>query len=220
MIAEQVMENKEDAGKALTRRERRRQRDREEIMAAAATLFADSGYHRTSMQAIAEQADFSVGKLYTFFAGKEAILEEILTRFEAGLLALVDQEDDPATDPLARLRRRLVAVFSFANRNPQLVRVGILERRQAAGRPDRGALDGLVSKLEAILEEAVAQRLLPPLNAPLLALMIGGACEGLAVGLGGRDVSDPFTPIPELVMTLMIQPLVRRQEDIHGEPRP
>lgn len=212
------MENKEDVGEAPTRRERRRQRDREEILAAAAALIAENGFHRTSMQVIAERADFSVGKLYTFFAGKEAILEEILARFEAGLLALLEQDDDPGADPLTRLRRHFVAAFSFANRNREVVRVGILERRNAS-RLEGGALDGLVRKLEAILSEAVARGILPPLNAPLLSLMIGGACGGLVIGLGGRDVRDPFTPIPELVMTLMIQPLVRRQQEIQGEQR-
>jgi AcrR family transcriptional regulator len=214
------MEYEEDIRAPLTRRERRRQRDREEILDAAAALFAENGFRRTSMQAIAERADFSVGKLYTFFSGKEAILEEILARFEAGLLAILERDDDPAADPLTRLRRRLVAVFSFANRNPQVVRVGILERRNAAGRPDGGALDGLLGKLEAILSEAISLKALPPLNAPLLSLMIGGACAGLVVELGERGVKDPFTPIPELVMTLMIQPLVLRQQEIRREQRP
>jgi AcrR family transcriptional regulator len=214
------MENKEDVREPLTKRERRQRRDREEILVAAATLIAEKGFHRTSIQAIAEQADFSVGKLYTFFAGKEAILAEILARFDAGVLALANQVDDPAVDPLTRLRRRLVAIYSFANQNRQLMRVGILERRHDADKLDRGALDALRGRVVAILEEAVAQKILPHLNAPLLALMVGGACDSLIVELGRRDVPNPFTPIPELVMTLMIQPLVRRQGDIRREQQP
>ena len=44
-----------------TRRERELARHRQEILDAAVHLFAENGFHPTTMQMIAERAEFSVG---------------------------------------------------------------------------------------------------------------------------------------------------------------
>src|SRR5215218_5642130 len=58
----------------------RREDTREEILAAAAGVFARSGFHGTSIDAVAEAAGFSRGAVYYNFADKEELFLELLDR--------------------------------------------------------------------------------------------------------------------------------------------
>lgn len=58
--------------------ERIRNESKAKIMAAALELFADNGYHNSSINKIAKKAGISKGLTYNYFDSKEALLEEIL----------------------------------------------------------------------------------------------------------------------------------------------
>ncbi|HET8945256.1 MAG TPA: helix-turn-helix domain-containing protein [Dehalococcoidia bacterium] len=51
-----------------------------QILDAAWTCFARTGYHRTTMQDIASEAGISAGAIYHYFEGKEAVLAAINQR--------------------------------------------------------------------------------------------------------------------------------------------
>jgi AcrR family transcriptional regulator len=65
--------------KRMTQAERREQ-TREQVLAAAARVFAKRGFHATSLDAIAEEAGFSRGAVYYNFADKEELFLELLDR--------------------------------------------------------------------------------------------------------------------------------------------
>src|SRR5215207_1814132 len=58
----------------------RRDETREQVVAAAARVFARRGFHATSLEAIAEEAGFSRGAVYYNFADKEELFLELLDR--------------------------------------------------------------------------------------------------------------------------------------------
>jgi AcrR family transcriptional regulator len=58
----------------------RREETREEVLAAAARVFAKRGFHATSLEAIAEEDGFSRGAVYYNFADKEELFLELLDR--------------------------------------------------------------------------------------------------------------------------------------------
>ena len=58
----------------------RRDQTREEVLAAAARVFAQRGFHATSLQAIADEAGYSRGAVYYNFADKEELFLELLDR--------------------------------------------------------------------------------------------------------------------------------------------
>jgi AcrR family transcriptional regulator len=65
---------------AHTRRERRVAARKVQILDAAARLFAEKGFHRTTTKDIAEAADVSEGTLYNYFENKEDMLLGIMSR--------------------------------------------------------------------------------------------------------------------------------------------
>ena len=71
---------------------------RQQILDAALVCFDRSGFHRTTMQAIIDEAGLSVGAVYRYFDSKEAIIEAIAeqrhTR-EAELIAEAMAVEDP-----------------------------------------------------------------------------------------------------------------------------
>jgi AcrR family transcriptional regulator len=58
----------------------RREETREQVLAAAARVFARRGFHATSLEAVAEEAGFSRGAVYYNFADKEELFLELLDR--------------------------------------------------------------------------------------------------------------------------------------------
>ena len=90
----------------------RREETREELLAAAARVFAHRGFHATSLDAVAEEAGFSRGAVYYNFADKEELFLELLDRrcAERGqdlreVFADTDDEDVEATSRQAQLGR-------------------------------------------------------------------------------------------------------------------
>lgn len=77
-----------------TRRERLVSARLDQILDAAARLFAEKGFHRTTTRQIAEAAEVSEGTLYNYFENKNDLLFGILSRL-ANLRSFEAQLDRP-----------------------------------------------------------------------------------------------------------------------------
>lgn len=74
------------------------------ILRAAFQLFHEQGYHATGVATILREAGVNPGSLYHAYAGKEALLEEVL-RYALTLLrpAVIDPVEAREADPLGRV---------------------------------------------------------------------------------------------------------------------
>jgi len=89
-------------------REPRRQRGRDRVAAllqAGAAMFAERGYEATTMTEVAARAGASIGSLYQFFPGKEALADALLAGYGeqvlTGLRAVEAQAAQLAVPALA-----------------------------------------------------------------------------------------------------------------------
>ncbi len=64
------------------------------IMDTAMELFANEGYHTTSISRIASMASISKGLMYNYFKSKEALLKEIMSLGLKEMVELIDPNHD------------------------------------------------------------------------------------------------------------------------------
>lgn len=101
-----------------TRGSRRKQRNRERLVAAAAAVMARKGVDAATIAEIAEEADLGFGTFYNHFSSKEAIVDEVLA---TGLDALGDALDRLTAgmdDPALVLSTSIRHLLSTADRDP------------------------------------------------------------------------------------------------------
>jgi AcrR family transcriptional regulator len=92
--------------RTATPRARRRDRQRDAILRAAAQLFRDRGFAETGMRDIAEAAELSAANLYHYFDGKHQLLYYCQDRALDRMITAV--ESARATAPTTTERLRLV----------------------------------------------------------------------------------------------------------------
>lgn len=81
----------------LTRRDEQRAQTRRDLLDAAARVFAERGYHTTSVDQVAEAAGFTKGAVYSNFTSKEELFLELLDRQIDQAVGVLEQvlEDTP-----------------------------------------------------------------------------------------------------------------------------
>jgi AcrR family transcriptional regulator len=96
---------------------------REEILAAAAALFARRGFHGVTMDDIGSAVGMSGPGLYRHFPGKEAVLSDMLLDISRRLLDEAARRVTGAADASAALDALLGWHVSFALSEPDLITV-------------------------------------------------------------------------------------------------
>lgn len=85
------------------RKEREKAQKREKIIKVAEKLFFKKGFENTTMDEIAEKAEFSKGALYLYFKNKETLYSVIALRSMDILIKLLEDEVGKGKDTKERL---------------------------------------------------------------------------------------------------------------------
>jgi AcrR family transcriptional regulator len=96
---------------------------REQILAAAAELFARHGFHGVGINDIGAAVGISGPALYRHFRSKDAVLGEMLTSISELLLAGAQSRVREAVDPEESIRALIGWQVDFALANPALITV-------------------------------------------------------------------------------------------------
>jgi len=118
------------------------------LVEATARILVREGFEKTSTNRIAEIAGVSVGSLYQYFPGKEALVAAVIDRHNEEIMAIVRATLIEVADmPIEKAVRRLVTVAIDAHRiNPKLHRV-LAEQIPRAGKLDVEAFNREVHSL-------------------------------------------------------------------------
>ncbi len=92
---------------------------RDEILAVARQLFAERGYFGTSMRDIADASGLLAGSLYTHFASKAQLVEEIVAVFYRDLLTAQRTASSFEGTGADRFRLLLRATYDVCERYPE-----------------------------------------------------------------------------------------------------
>ncbi|MDA8409850.1 MAG: TetR/AcrR family transcriptional regulator [Treponema sp.] len=126
------------------------------ILAVAGKLFAERGYHGTSVSDIAREIGLPVGSIYTYFENKEAVLVAVIEEGWSGFIASVREGLARAAGPKERILLLVEEVLPGLFRDADLITILLAE----AG---RGGLDGVSVGLDAKLG-GLAELILPVLG--------------------------------------------------------
>lgn len=91
-------------------------RMREEILWAAAEVFARKGYRAATMQAIAKAAGYTAASLYTYFHSKEEIFRALLGTLKAEMMATFDEPVPSGLSFAQRLELLLLRQYEVTER--------------------------------------------------------------------------------------------------------
>jgi TetR/AcrR family transcriptional regulator, regulator of mycofactocin system len=147
------------AGSAPSLRDRKKQRTRHELMAAAVRLFAERGFEETTVDDIAAAADVSPRTFFRYYPSKvDALFGDFEKRKARVERALAERPED---EPLLETVRRVVLEFAgefFADPDLFATRVRLLLAHPVL------LAHGLerMARLEDVIAEAVARELRLP----------------------------------------------------------
>lgn len=107
----------------LSRFDRRKQRTRAELLAAATAVLSAKGLHATKIADIAAAADVGVGTFYLHFATKESLYDALVEDAGARLKATVDAARAGIDDPLEETRAATLAFCRFAQEHREVFKL-------------------------------------------------------------------------------------------------
>ena len=143
-------------------RERKKQRTREQIVDAAMRLFAERGYHATTIADIAAAADVAPRTFFSYFPSKEAVVFHDVDR-DLDTLASALRERLPDETALDALRRWIDAMFDQWMEEED---EALLRKRLC--REDEGLANfqgGVMARIHELVLDAIARDLGEPADA-------------------------------------------------------
>jgi AcrR family transcriptional regulator len=146
--------DKEDG--RVARAQRAREARRSAVLAAARRIFADKGYHATSIDDIIAAADIARGTFYLYFESKRAIFDELLDQLFTTLASTVKRiEVGPtALPPVEQMDATVDRVLDTLLENREMARILLREAVGIDGEFDQ-KLAQFYGRIEALLVSAV-----------------------------------------------------------------
>ena len=155
----------------------------DEIIDAAARVFAQRGYHGTTTQAIADVLSMRQASLYYYFPSKEAALELVCARGTDGFVEGAEAVMESTGTPLEKLTRLIAAHLAPIDTMPDYVRVFINERRYlpTASRHRIGRKSRRIERFfENVILAGIADgSIRPSADARLAMLAVLGMCNAV-----------------------------------------
>jgi AcrR family transcriptional regulator len=102
----------------------------EQILEAAAALFAKHGYAGTDTQLLAEKLGVGKGTIYRYFPSKEELFLAAADRVMCRMREEIDSRIQDVADPLDQIAEAIRAFLGFFDDNPDFVELLMQERAQ------------------------------------------------------------------------------------------
>jgi AcrR family transcriptional regulator len=161
---------------------------RRQLLDHATRLFAEHGYHPTSVAEIVRTAGVGKGVFYWYFESKEQLFLEVLAQAQHDLRVVQEVAVGDEPDPVHRIEqgirgalawlevhRHVLAVFQLATTDARFVDAL------------RAGEEAMATELASDLKEAIVSGRIPDGDPLVLAHAVLGAVEALAYTFLGRE---------------------------------
>ena len=196
--------------------ERRRERTRQELLAAAERVLADKGLHETKISDIASAADVGVGTFYLHFPTKDALFDAVVEDTMRRFKGAIDEARRSVEDPIEQMRAANAAFCRFACDNREVFRI-VFGHAAAYNEVIRRAQALFAADVEESVRRGIAIGVFAPLPPALVAqAVIGMATQVLSWWTATESVS--IESLHETMFTLSLDGL-RARTPKKGTPR-
>lgn len=174
----------------LTRKERELIQRKKFIMDVALNLISEKGYHQTSMNEIAQKAEFSVGTLYNFFINKEELYKAMVNEKASEFYEILKEVLNSEGTPEEIIRKWVDTKIKLYSENRQFFSIFFVESmkinislRAAITGEIRQLHQDIRKRLANVFEKGIEQKVFAPFNPWLLALSIDGMVNSILVSI-------------------------------------
>ncbi len=168
------------------RKQRERLARKRLILKAAARVFARHGYHRASMDSIAEEAELGKATLYYYYKNKDDLLLGILTEGIKDFFQQLEQGLQSSTDAMEKLEVVIRESMLFFERHPDYFRLYMYLNvhpafRQKIYRQIQPLLSQKIEMIKNIFETGQAQGRFKPIPVAYLQRIFGSLVMGMGI---------------------------------------
>jgi AcrR family transcriptional regulator len=172
----------------ISRKERERMARRDEILEAAAAVFAEHGYNGATIQEVAQRAELSVGTLYNFFENKQELFNKLIVREARRLHEGLREAMAEAASPREKIVAYIRACMQELGKRLDLARLYVETVRATrfglpAGLDEEGAsIDReFDAELEAVVTEGIRRGELADMPPQAVVALLGGMMNAVAL---------------------------------------
>ena len=188
---------------------------RTQILDAAAQVFAERGFHRTTVRDVAKAAGVADGTIYNYFANKTALLLGILDRLNEAERRAIEVAQAQATDVRTFTRHYFHNhLLVFANQNQDLLRVVLSEVLVNAELRERYIQEIVAPTFVVILQQLAPlaeQGRMRTENLLLTLQLMSSMVLGVLVArmFDERSAQDTWEQLPDVLTDLFFEGLFR-----------
>lgn len=165
----------------LSRKEREYQARREEILRAAERIFANNGFHNSTVAEIAKESEFAIGTLYQFFKNKEELYYTMMIEKFELLYSTLLTEVGKNTKCFEKLHCLVEVVFTFIEQNVDFFKIFTWELNVLNSNMEHKLKDQLITKhfsyiklISDVIKEGLQEGVLKESNANDLSTALVG----------------------------------------------
>jgi AcrR family transcriptional regulator len=173
------------------RREQNKAENRAALLKAARTVFAEMGYGAAGVRDIVRRTDLASGTFYNYFKDKSEIFEAVVREMSVELLRRHRNGRAKARTAEEFFRAHASVYLNFVAKDPEILafgRLNVTPIRMMIEKPD---LQASAKQLHDDVNAAIAQGILPDVDAAMLVAAISGVVFEVSVVMVSRDPVDP-----------------------------
>src|SRR6202012_1024887 len=164
---------------------------RDEILDAATELLLDIGHAKAvSIRSVAERVGVTPPSIYLHFQDKDALLDAVCARYFEKLDDEMQRVSTGQPDRVEVLRAQGQAYVRFAIENPELYRIATMGEWKSNSNVDAALASSAFEHMCATIRDLMGEGVLPPGDAPGIALELWCAAHGVAALL----IAKPHLP--------------------------
>ncbi len=191
------------------RKERERKARIDLIIRAASETFAKLGYHNTSMDLIAEEAELGKSTLYYYFPSKEKLLVSVLENGLKEFFNSLENNLAGISDPLLKIETITLTGADFFSKNRNFFNLYIyLSAHPTLRKIVYGKIQPIIAKklgiIGSVLKEAKTKRLIKNLSLNELTQIYGSLVMSMGIFLNPQTTKKQLEKRARLINEIFL----------------